>query len=223
MNIPPTTVFLRNDSPGRVYYSPTANVKASLMVTAHAPAFGSVLTDASSVSLSNTATTLTLDLQSSDSSGVDFMTNPNAITIIQRGIYRVDAMVMGKPNVGAAISLGVRNSGFSMSNMYQEETLSANESVTFSLSNFVELNAGEYLTLAMTSVPDSTFNLPSFGIGRDFRFSRLCKRIEPAVYGRRLYFYFVSIIKGLWPLLLLPAKSSPFDSMLITVKFGVGK
>lgn len=165
MNIPPTTVFLRNDSPGRVYYSPTANVKASLMVTAHAPAFGSVLTDASSVSLSNTATNLTLDLQSSDSSGVDFMTNPNAITIIQRGIYRVDAMVMGKPNVGAAISLGVRNSGFSMSNMYQEETLSANESVTFSLSNFVELNAGEYLTLAMTSVPDSTFNLPSFGIG----------------------------------------------------------
>ncbi len=93
------------------------------------------------------------------------MTNPNAITIIQRGIYRVDAMVMGKPNVGAAISLGVRNSGFSMSNMYQEETLSANESVTFSLSNFVELNAGEHLTLAMTSVPDSTFNLPSFGIG----------------------------------------------------------
>jgi hypothetical protein len=155
----PATVYLRNDSNGTVYYSPDFETKGAIMVTADILSHGALMSDTDSLQLDETITTVPLDIQSDSSIIADFDT-PNAITINQDGLYRVDALVAAQATEDADVTLSVNNNGIPVNNMTQIISMSTSETVTFALTNFVHLVANDTLTLIMQSNTDTTINFP---------------------------------------------------------------
>lgn len=162
----PVTVFLRNDSLGDVYYSVTVPVKASLVVIS-APAvnaFGALLSDEGSIALTDTPVVVPMDVQSNIFEGIDYST-PNAITITEPGAYRIDILASGIAVVEAGISLALAINGSAIAEMTQGLDFISVNATTFSMTNYLSLNAGDVLTLQMSSTPDITFYLPPVGPG----------------------------------------------------------
>lgn len=162
----PVTVSLRNDSLGAVYYSVTVPVKATLVVIANPDvnAFGALLSDEGSIALTSTPIVVPMDVQSGIFEGIDYST-PNAITITEPGAYRIDILASGTTVAPAGISLALAINGSMITEMTQRLEFTAVNTTTFSMTNYRSLNAGDVLTLQISSDPDTTFFLPPLGPG----------------------------------------------------------
>ncbi|MGI6161978.1 MAG: hypothetical protein ACOYJD_08095 [Christensenellales bacterium] len=116
----PVTVSLINASTAPVYYATVVPVTATLVVTRDEEdtAFGGLISTEGSVEVGLTPVTIIMDEQSAVSMNVDYST-PNAITILEDGVYRVDIFVTGNTVVPQLIVLSLNINGIPNSAMTQ--------------------------------------------------------------------------------------------------------
>lgn len=162
----PITLSLINNSGDNFYYSTSTPVKASLLITKDSitSSFGALLSTEGIVELSSTPTTLILDEQSLASSNLDYST-PNSIVIVNSGVYRIDISVIGVSLITQAVTVALAINSIASNDIIQSIEATAATTVTFALTNFISLSAGDELTLQMDATNDSIFSLVPFGTG----------------------------------------------------------
>lgn len=128
--------------------------------------FGGLLTDIGYAELTSTPQNLQMRIQTQQSMGIDYSTE-DAITIIDPGIYKVDIIINGKileESNHIAVNLAINNNAFF--DMFQGVGIIADDAITFYLTNFIYLNAGDLLTVQMScGGEDVRFYLSTTGTG----------------------------------------------------------
>lgn len=162
----PVTISLVNTSAEAFYYPPSVPTKAALIVVQNTDteAYGALLTDEGQISLTSSPVEIPLTLQSGAFLNIDFSV-PNAITITEAGVYRIDIFLSGLTVGTASITLALNINGSSSSIMIQSLEFTAINTTTFTLLNYLTLAAGDVLTLELSATPDTTFQFPPFGPG----------------------------------------------------------
>lgn len=170
----PATVSLVNTSLGTFYYSTIVPVKAALVVVQDSgvDAYGALLSDEGSMALTGTQTEIPMTLQSGASMNVDYSV-PNALTISEAGVYRVEILLPGVTLATANVELALGINGTESGDMAQTLEFTSVNTTTFALTNFLTLAAGTILTLLLSSTPGTTFFFPPFGPGATLSIEKL--------------------------------------------------
>lgn len=132
-----------------------------------ASAFGSYyMTETGTLDLTGVPIVLPLDMQSDSSANISY-SNPNAITILEPGIYLVSAILSGRalPPAGTAtVSLELAINNVAQANTMQTQEFDSAELNTIAFSNFIALTTGDQLSLLISAEPDNTlFSTPQLG------------------------------------------------------------
>ena len=169
----PVTVTLTNATGGTIYFPSNAAVQAGMMVSGFTTAFGGRMSQISTFNVPGSVDPIEMPLAvtATESVNVDYSV-PNAITIEQAGIYRVDISF-----VGAISGIGMPSQNFAIglyrnglvtpeSGLIQTVAMVENQYTTFAVSNYVRFEQGDVLRLGVSTAPDDvTVFFPVTGPG----------------------------------------------------------
>ncbi|WP_164509117.1 collagen-like protein [Clostridium rectalis] len=118
-------------------------------------AFGGLMIAVGTMALTTTPTVVPLTIQSNESNNVDYST-ANTITIVERGIYRVDVHVAGSTSPDDVVFTSLAINGSAQINTNQALLSTGDTTTTFVPSNYYLLDTGDQLTIQMSSSNNPT-------------------------------------------------------------------
>lgn len=160
----PTTIELKNVNSNNAFVATTFPAKANLTLFSQfdEQAFGGLFYHTQTLEVDSTPIVVPSGLITNQSQNINYST-PNTLTIIKNGIYEINTALIGYSSQTGVFILSLGINGTLQPNFSQYINANADQTVTFTSSNFVELFVGDELTLLFSAGSLSEFNIGVLG------------------------------------------------------------